>query len=73
MTQYHTLIQCRVHVKEVSAGFAHTIALDSDGILWGHGYNDRGQLGLGNRISFSSFQQIRSIAQNYQVIQVDLS
>lgn len=32
---------------EISAGFAHTAAIDKNGRLWGWGYNDTGQLGDG--------------------------
>lgn len=36
-----------VRVKAVSAGFGHVMLLSDDGRLFGAGYNDRGQLGLG--------------------------
>lgn len=36
-----------VRVKAVSAGYAHVMLLSDEGFLFGAGYNDRGQLGLG--------------------------
>ncbi len=44
-------------VTAVSAG-NHSLFLKSDGSLWGMGYNDYGQLGLGNTIAQSSPQKI---------------
>ncbi len=37
----------RVRVVDVSAGYAHTMLLSDNGVLYAAGYNDRGQLGLG--------------------------
>lgn len=37
----------RRRIVSVSAGYAHVMALSDDGRLYGAGYNDRGQLGLG--------------------------
>ena len=34
-------------VLQVAAGYAHTMVLTDQGYLYGAGYNDRGQLGLG--------------------------
>lgn len=36
-----------VRVKAVATGYAHTMLLTDTGHLYGAGYNDRGQLGLG--------------------------
>jgi hypothetical protein len=36
-----------IRVKAVSAGYAHVMVLSDEGRLYGAGYNDRGQLGLG--------------------------
>ena len=36
-----------VRVTAVAAGYAHTMLLSDAGMLYGCGYNDRGQLGLG--------------------------
>ena len=39
--------------KTVSAGFSHTVGIDSDGTLWSWGWNDKGQLGDGTKIDKS--------------------
>jgi alpha-tubulin suppressor-like RCC1 family protein len=46
------------HLKivSVSAGYAHCTILTQTGHLYAAGYNDRGQLGLGHRISTSQFK-----------------
>lgn len=36
-----------IRVRAVSAGYAHVMLLSDEGRLYGAGYNDRGQLGLG--------------------------
>jgi alpha-tubulin suppressor-like RCC1 family protein len=36
-----------IRVKSVSAGYSHVMLLSDEGRLYGAGYNDRGQLGLG--------------------------
>jgi hypothetical protein len=35
-------------VSQICAGFAHGLAIKNDGSLWAWGYNDNGQLGVGN-------------------------
>ena len=37
-----------VEVKEVAAGYYHTIFLKNDGTVWATGWNEYGQLGLGD-------------------------
>jgi alpha-tubulin suppressor-like RCC1 family protein len=37
--------------RSVSAGLAHTLAIKNDGSLWVWGYNEYGQLGLGDTIN----------------------
>jgi alpha-tubulin suppressor-like RCC1 family protein len=36
-----------IRVKSVSAGYSHVMLLSDEGRLYGAGYNDRGQLGIG--------------------------
>lgn len=36
-----------IRVKAVAAGYAHVMLVSDEGFLYGAGYNDRGQLGLG--------------------------
>lgn len=66
------LISSLSHVKIVSlaAGFAHCIALTSQGMMYACGYNDRGQLGLGHRISSSEFKVV-DYMQGKVVLQVE--
>ena len=45
-------------IKSVCCGFYHTIVLKNDGTLWGCGYNNYGQLGLGDTSSRNTFTEI---------------
>ena len=45
-------------ISSVAAGYAHCMLLSEDGRLFAAGYNDRGQLGLGHRISTSDFKYV---------------
>lgn len=48
-------------VAEFSCGYQHTLAVKTDGTLWGIGVNSYGQLGRGNTSSqYSTFAQIGS-------------
>ena len=38
-------------VKFIAAGFAHSLAVDNEGRLWGWGQNNHGQLGLGDGLT----------------------
>jgi alpha-tubulin suppressor-like RCC1 family protein len=42
----------------IVAGYYNSFALRSDGKLWASGYNDFGQLGLGNNVSKTSFESV---------------
>ena len=66
------LIPSLAYVKVVSlaAGFAHCIALTNQGMMYACGYNDRGQLGLGHRISSSDFKVV-DYMQGKVVLQVE--
>jgi alpha-tubulin suppressor-like RCC1 family protein len=46
--------------SKISTGNNHTLAIKTNGTLWSWGYNDNGELGLGNRTSRSSPTQIGS-------------
>ena len=46
------------NIKEIYCGRSHTIILKNDGTLWGTGWNDVGQLGLGDYTNRSTFTQI---------------
>jgi alpha-tubulin suppressor-like RCC1 family protein len=41
-----------------NSGLAHSLATTTNGALWAWGYNNRGQLGLGNTTSYSSPKQV---------------
>lgn len=58
-----------VRVVQVSAGYAHCMLLSDNGTLYGSGYNDRGQLGLGHRINTSQFKPVDYLEGKY-VVQV---
>lgn len=48
----------KIRIVSVSAGYAHSMLLSDLGRLYSSGYNDRGQLGLGHRISTSLFKPV---------------
>ena len=45
-------------IKQIYCGNGHTLILKNDGTLWCTGYNDYGQLGLGNIASKTTFTEI---------------
>lgn len=57
-------------VVSVSAGYAHCMLLTEQGELFAAGYNDRGQLGLGHRISTAEFKPVESLLDLF-VVQVE--
>ena len=44
-------------VKEIACGRYHTFILKNDGSVWGCGYNEYGQLGLGDKTNRTTFTQ----------------
>lgn len=46
--------------KEISVGYDHSLAIDSEGKLWAGGYNYFGQLGDGTTVDKNNFIQIAS-------------
>lgn len=46
--------------KRCSAGYFYQAAIKDDGTLWTWGYNNEGQLGLGNTIDYDTPQQVGS-------------
>ena len=46
------------NIKSVYCGWGHTLILKNDGTLWGTGYNEQGQLGLGDNTNRYTFTQI---------------
>ena len=55
-------------IKSVYCGYDYTFILKNDGTLWGCGYNEQGQLGLGNNSSKTMFTQITTNANNIKSI-----
>ena len=51
-------------VSQISGGSNHTIILKNDGNLWCCGYNNRGQLGLGDTTDRTTFTQITTNISN---------
>ncbi|MBQ8379459.1 MAG: hypothetical protein IJX34_01430 [Clostridia bacterium] len=46
-----------VKIVDIVAGYAHTLALDSDGNLWAWGYNENGEIGITKeQLGESSYQ-----------------
>jgi alpha-tubulin suppressor-like RCC1 family protein len=46
------------NIKEVEAGYMHSFILFTDNTLWGCGWNEDGQLGLGDKTNRSTFTQV---------------
>ena len=47
-----------VRIKDLACGYAHTVAIDFNGWLWTWGYNDHGQLGLGNYTTQTDYKRV---------------
>ena len=56
------------NVKSIYCGGNHTFILKNDGTLWGCGYNDEGQLGLGDKTNRTTFTQITTNTDNIKEI-----
>ena len=51
--------------KEAHAFYVHSFVIKNDGSLWGCGYNETGQLGLGNTTKqYTTFQQVTTNINN---------
>jgi hypothetical protein len=57
-------------VFTVASGFAHILALTVDGEVYACGYNDRGQLGAGNRMNSGRFQKVVKNLQKRKVVEI---
>jgi len=44
-TNQPSLVQIKTGIQSISAGFEHSLILQTDGTLWGCGTNSNGQLG----------------------------
>ena len=45
-------------VKQIACGIGHTFILKNDGSVWSCGYNEYGQLGLGDTTTYKTFTQV---------------
>ena len=54
-------------IKQVACGYYHTVVLKNDGTVWVCGYNNKGQLGLGDTTDRSSFVQVPNLSSVQQV------
>jgi alpha-tubulin suppressor-like RCC1 family protein len=55
------------NVTAIAAGFAFSLFLKNDGSLWGMGYNDYGQLGLSDLISYTN-RPVQIVASNVTAV-----
>ena len=55
-------------IKSVYCGRIHTIILKNDGTLWSTGFNDVGQLGLGDTTQRNTFTQITTNTDNIKEV-----
>ena len=55
-------------IKSVYGGRGHTFILKNDGTLWSAGYNEQGQLGLGNNTNRTVFTQVTTNANNIKQV-----
>ena len=52
------------NVKQIACGNGHTVIIKNDGSIWSCGYNNRGQLGLGNKTNQKTFTQVTNNINN---------
>ena len=55
-------------IKEIYCGYNHTFILKNDGTLWSCGWNNYGQLGLGDTTNRTTFTQVTTNAYNIKEI-----
>ena len=70
-TDRNTFIQITANtdnIKEIYCGENHTFILKNDGTLWSCGWNERGQLGLGDTTNRTTFTQITTNADDVKEI-----
>ncbi|TMW64561.1 hypothetical protein Poli38472_011441 [Pythium oligandrum] len=48
-------------ITNIAAGFAHSLAVSSDGVVFSCGYNDNGQLGIGSRRNTADFERVKGL------------
>ncbi|KAE7997572.1 hypothetical protein FH972_002195 [Carpinus fangiana] len=60
---------CDNHISQISGGWRHTMALTSDGKLYGWGWNKFGQVGVGDNVDHCSPGQVK-FPHEQKVIQI---
>ena len=55
-------------VKQIACGYYYTVIIKNDGSLWTCGFNDYGQLGLGDSTSRTTFTQVTTNISNIKQI-----
>ena len=56
------------NIKEIYYGWCHTFILKNDGTLWGCGWNNSCQLGLGDTTDRTTFTQVTTNADNIKSV-----
>ena len=56
------------NIKSVYCGYEYNLILKNDNTLWGCGYNNYGQLGLGNTTDIATFTQITTNTDNIKSV-----
>ena len=51
-------------ITQISAGGNHTLFLQNNGYVYACGYNNKGQLGLGNNTNYNTLQRVKGINGN---------
>ena len=67
-TTFTQIITNTDNIKEIYCGFYHTFILKNDSTLWGCGYNEYCQLGLGDGYNRTTFTQVTINADNIKQI-----
>ncbi|MCV6636950.1 hypothetical protein [Candidatus Albibeggiatoa sp. nov. NOAA] len=56
--QANGLVLLSENVADFSASTEHVLIVKTDGSLWSVGTNDRGQLGIGNKVAYNTLQKV---------------
>ena len=65
---YYTFTQVTTNinndVKQIACGMLHTFILKNDGSIYSCGYNNKGQLGIGNTTTYNTFTKVTTNINN---------
>ncbi|NDC56780.1 MAG: hypothetical protein EBZ69_08255 [Alphaproteobacteria bacterium] len=59
------------NIKQIATGYIHSLFLKYDGTVWGCGYNEFGQLGIGNYDNQSTLQQVKGLYGNGYITDIE--